>query len=48
MAVLAEEDSSLFNEDDQENWLLINSHATFSIAVSSKDCMLVAQMLVEH
>jgi hypothetical protein len=37
MAV-AEEDSSLFNENDQENWLLVNLHALFSIALSSKDC----------
>jgi hypothetical protein len=37
MAV-AEEDSSLFNEADQENWLLVNLHASFSIAVSFKDC----------
>jgi hypothetical protein len=37
MAV-AEEDSSLFNEDDQENWLLVVLHASFSDAISSKDC----------
>jgi hypothetical protein len=41
MAV-AEEDSSLFNEDDQEKWILVNLHASFSDAVSSKDCTLTA------
>ncbi len=37
MAV-ADEDSSLFNEDDQENWLLVDLDASFSDAISSKDC----------
>jgi hypothetical protein len=37
MAV-AEEDSSLLNKDDGENWLLVDLHASFSDAVSSKDC----------
>jgi hypothetical protein len=35
---VAEEDSSLFNEDDQENWLLVKLDASFSDAISSKDC----------
>ena len=37
MAV-AEEDSSLFNKDNWENWLLVDSDASFSYAISSKDC----------
>jgi hypothetical protein len=36
MAV-AEKDSSLFNEDDQENWLLVDLDASFSNATFSKD-----------
>ncbi len=36
--VVAEEDSSLFNEDDQENWLLVDLHTSFSDAIPSKDC----------
>jgi hypothetical protein len=35
MAV-AEEDMSLFNKDDQENWLHVDLHASFSDAVSSR------------
>jgi hypothetical protein len=48
MAV-AEEESSLFNEDDQENWLLVNLHASFSDAISSKDCTPTATVsLLNH
>jgi hypothetical protein len=36
MAV-SEEEFSLSNKDDQENWLLLDLNASFSDAVSSKD-----------
>jgi hypothetical protein len=35
---IAEEDSSFFNKDDQESWLLVDLDASFSYAISSKDC----------
>ncbi len=37
MAV-AEEASTLFNKDNQENWLLVDSDASLSYALFSKDC----------
>ncbi len=37
MAV-AEEDSLLFNKDNQADWLLVDSDASLSYAISSKDC----------
>jgi hypothetical protein len=36
--LLAEEDFSLFNKDNQENWLLVDLDASLSGALSSKDC----------
>jgi hypothetical protein len=45
MAV-AEEEFLLSNKDDQENWLLVDSDASFSDAVSSKDCTSTLMVLL--
>jgi hypothetical protein len=45
MAV-AEEDFLLFNKNNQENWLLVDLDASFSDAVSSKDCTPTAMVFL--